>query len=163
MWLNGLDFPDLKKLKEANTMPDIIFVSSGFLGKRVYTVPDEERTALYITYPYSLPQESQKYKTAIEASLRRNNIPIGNPEIAFKMYSLFSTLTGPLSKMRSFAYRDYFLELIESTPDLSMNPVVYPRLSFGAGQRYASKGCYIVQLTQGPDPGLIPKSGWVIH
>lgn len=163
LWLDGRDFPDLEKLKEAHTMPDIVFISSSLLGKRLYTVPDQERTALYITYPYSLPQESQKYKTAVEASLRRNNIPIGNPEIAFKMYSLFSTLTGPLSKMRSFAYRDYFLELIESTPDLSMNPVVYPRLSFGAGQRYASKGCYIVQLTEGPNPGLVPKSEWVIH
>jgi hypothetical protein len=163
LWLDANDFPALDSLANDNNRPHMVFASSSLLGKRLYTVGEKERTSLYITYPYSLPEESQKYKKAIEASLRKNNIPIGNPDIAFKMYSLFSTLTGPLARMRSFAYRDYFLELIESTPDLSITPVVYPRLSFGAGQRYASKGCYIVQLTGGPNPGLVPRSEWVIH
>jgi hypothetical protein len=40
---------------------------------------------------------------------------------------------------------------------------VYGRLSFGPGQRYAAKGCYIVQLGKGPDPELVKKSDWVIH
>jgi hypothetical protein len=40
---------------------------------------------------------------------------------------------------------------------------VYPRLTFGTGQRYASKGCYIVQLGKGQKPALIRKSDWVIH
>jgi hypothetical protein len=39
----------------------------------------------------------------------------------------------------------------------------YPRLSFGPGQRYASKGCYIVQLSSGEKPEVIRKSDWVIH
>jgi hypothetical protein len=40
---------------------------------------------------------------------------------------------------------------------------LFERLSFGPGQRYASKGCYIVQLSKGEKPGLIKKSDWVIH
>ncbi|MDA8240180.1 MAG: hypothetical protein M0Z67_07390 [Nitrospiraceae bacterium] len=34
---------------------------------------------------------------------------------------------------------------------------LYPRFSFGPGQRYGSKGCYIVQLARGPKPELIKK------
>ncbi len=79
------------------------------------------------------------------------------------MHSLSQTISGPLSKMRSFVSRDYFLELIEAAPDLVAVPETYPRLSFGTGQRYASKGCYIVQLGAGPNPELAPKSEWVIH
>jgi hypothetical protein len=38
---------------------------------------------------------------------------------------------------------------------------VYPRLSFGPGQRYASKGCYVVQFTES---GTLEKvSNWVVH
>ena len=39
----------------------------------------------------------------------------------------------------------------------------YPRASFGQGQRYAVKGCYIVQLEEGEKPGLIKRSDWVVH
>ena len=39
----------------------------------------------------------------------------------------------------------------------------YERISFGPGQRYASKGCYIVQLSKGDRPELVRKSDWVVH
>jgi hypothetical protein len=39
----------------------------------------------------------------------------------------------------------------------------YLRLSFGPGQRYASKGCFIMQVGPGASPALIRKSEWVIH
>ena len=41
---------------------------------------------------------------------------------------------------------------------LTSAPVIYLPLSFGPGQRYASKGCYIVQPTVGPDPKLLKKA-----
>jgi len=48
---------------------------------------------------------------------------------------------------------------------MSMDLVVkdYERLSFGPGQRYGSKGCYIIQLGPGAEPALLPRSEWVIH
>ncbi len=163
LWLNAMDFTAFESLAKVQNRPAMVFVSSALLGKHLYSMPETVRPLVYITYPYTLPQESQKYKLSIEASLKNKNIPITNPEIAYKMYSLFSTLTGPFAMMRNYIYRDYFLELIESSPDSSATPVIYPRLSFGAGQRYASKGCYIVQLTDGPHPELVKRSEWVIH
>jgi hypothetical protein len=143
-------------------MPDMVIASASLLGSRMNSLPEKERGAVYFTYPYSLPQESKVFRTNIEASLRKKAIPITNLEIEFKMYSLFSILSGPLSRMRTFVYRYYFIEMIEATPDMSMTPVVFPRLSFGTGQRYASKGCYIVQLA-GSKPELVRKSDWIMH
>ncbi len=163
LWLNAADFTALDSLANVQTRPALVFVSSTLLGKRLYSLPETERTIVYVTYPYTLPQESKKYQVSIEASLKKNNISVTNPEIAYKMSSLFSTLNGPFAMMRNYIYRDYFLELIESSPDTSATPVIYPRLSFGSGQRYASKGCYIVQLTKGPQPELVKRSDWVIH
>jgi hypothetical protein len=40
---------------------------------------------------------------------------------------------------------------------------LYERISFGPGQRYASKGCYIVQLSDGDRPELVRKTDWVVH
>jgi len=39
----------------------------------------------------------------------------------------------------------------------------FERISFGPGQRYASKGCFIVQVSKGAKPELVRKSDWVIH
>jgi hypothetical protein len=163
LWLNADDFPDLGNLAKARSMPDMVIASASLLGSRMNSLPEKERGAVYFTYPYSLPQESKIFRTNIEAGLRKNAVPITNLEIEFKMYSLFSILSGPLSRMRTFVYRDYFIEMIEATPDMTMTPVVFPRLSFGTGQRYASKGCYIVQLTGGRQPELVKKSNWIMH
>jgi len=59
--------------------------------------------------------------------------------------------------------RDYFFDLIDMMRDQYYAIAVYPRLSFGPGQRYASKGCYVVQLSGGPEPQLEKRSGWVVH
>jgi hypothetical protein len=87
------------------------------------------------------------------------------------MSSLFLVLNSPLSGMRGYVYRDYFLDLVDKMPDMSVGSVylsrgtaiLYPRMSFGQGQRYASKGCYIVQLSEGPKPELVKMSEWVIN
>ncbi len=163
LWLNPSDIPDLGRVAKQGSRPALIILSSSLLKKDLYSLPEEARAFVYVTYPYTLPRESQPYKASIETSLKINNIPMTNLDIEYKMFSLFSTLTGPFTMLRNFVYRDYFLELIESTPDQASMPVVYPRLSFGAGQRYASKGCYIVQLSEGRNPELIKRSDWVIH
>jgi hypothetical protein len=129
----------------------------------LYSLAEKQRQSVYLTYPYSLPQESRVFKVNIETALKRNKIPVANADITFKMYSLFSILSGPLSRMRAYVYRDYFIEMLEATSDISLTPVTYPRISFGTGQRYASKGCYIVQLTEGPQPELIKRGEWIIQ
>ena len=68
-------------------------------------------------------------------------------------------------------YRDALLDSVDmGRGSLTMGPAVqdetyplYERFSFGPGQRYASKGCYIVQLSKGPKPELVKRSDWVIH
>jgi hypothetical protein len=163
LWLDAKDFPALDDLAAANIKPDMIFASASLLGHRLYTLPEKERASVYLTYPYSLPQAPLKNIASAPSSTGGIRMPVGKQAIDFKMRSLFSVLSGSLPKMRSFVYRDFFLEQLENTADLAILPVGYTRLSFGTGQRYASKGCYVVQLSEGPDPVLIRKSEWVIY
>ena len=80
------------------------------------------------------------------------------------MASLCSVLTEVFTSWQSNFYRDYMFDIIDcehahgypSTPP-------FERISFGPGQRYASKGCYIVQLSKGDRPELVRKSDWVVH
>ncbi len=160
-WLNSEDFPSLDVLASAGAMPDLVMASAGLLGSGIYSLSSSQRASLYLTYPYSLPQDSDAPRENIEAGIRSDGIPAPDLDTYFRMYPLFSVLPGPLARVRSFVYRDYFIELVEATPDL-VTPVTYPRLSFGTGQRYASKGCYVVQLTEGPKPEIVKRSEWII-
>jgi hypothetical protein len=88
-----------------------------------------------------------------------------------KTYSVIRVLTQALTSMAGQYYRDALLDSVDmGRGSLTMGSAVqdatyplYERFSFGPGQRYASKGCYIVQLSKGPKPELIKKSDWVVH
>jgi hypothetical protein len=79
----------------------------------------------------------------------------------FMSNSITQLLTMALLDMKGNYYRDNFFDVISMVPDQPSS--IYGRLSFGPGQRYASKGCYIVQVTKGPNPEIVRKSDWVIH
>ena len=86
---------------------------------------------------------------------------ITDRKIAGKVASLSSVLTEVFMAWRSNFYRDYMFDIIDGSMLMVTSP--YERISFGPGQRYASKGCYIVQLSKGATPELVRKSDWVVH
>ena len=71
-----------------------------------------------------------------------------------------ATLQG-LNLIYDNLYRYHLLDVMSLQMDLIVQD--YERFSFGPGQRYASKGCYIIQLGPGEEPPLLPRSEWVIH
>jgi hypothetical protein len=58
--------------------------------------------------------------------------------------------------------RDYFVECVEQETESTPNPGVFPRLSLGPGQRFASKGSYIVKPSGSAQGGVEAASGWLI-
>jgi hypothetical protein len=163
LWVETGDIADIEKLTGNSFMPEMIFISSGLIGENLSSISYRWRDSVYITYPYSFPQDKVKNINFLKTWLKIKKIPVTDINIQSKMYFLGWMLTESLMAMRSEFYRDYFLESFEMMTDQSHSITVYPRLSFGAGQRYASKGCYIVQLGKGASPALIQKSEWVIH
>ena len=154
--LNGLT-----ALLKSGPHPDLLMLSSSYLGQGLSTVPEEIRDITHITFPYRLPVDEQVYD-------RLNNSPemnkLQNAELrrtAKKSLALVSVLNQALFTIKDNIFRDYFLDSIAMIKDLDVP--LYERISFGPGQRYASKGCYIVSLSNDTPPVLIRKSGWVTH
>ncbi len=162
LWLNARDFSDLGAQKEG-AKPALVLASATLLGRQLHSLPEAARENVYMTYPYALPEESKGYHPPLSIPIQNDKLPVSQLDPALKMYALFQTISGPLSRLRSFIKRDYFIELIESTPDLATGSLIYPRLSFGQEQHYASKGCYVVQLTPGPKPVMVKRNEWVTH
>ncbi len=151
LWLAAPDIPDPERLPTPNT----IIASGTLLGSALNSVPEKLRPSLYIAYPYTV---EEKTAGSVQQSVYRDPVP----GVGQRLSPLFTILRGPFARMRSSVYRDYFMELLEATPDLTAGLAAYPRMSFGTGQRYASKGCYMVQLTPGPNPELVKRTDWII-
>jgi len=56
--------------------------------------------------------------------------------------------------------RDFLLERMEHRLGTSLEVSIYPHLSLGPGQRFASKGSYIVKVEAGGT--LTPLSDWIV-
>jgi hypothetical protein len=164
LWLDGADVVSaLNGPLAQRAGAKAVFASWSLMRADLGRVPESARDLLYLTYPNSLPDVMEKRRRALDGWLRARKIPPGDPKIQSEMYFLGWMLPGAISAIRSEFYRDYFMEAFEMMVDQDYAIAAYPRLSFGPDQRYASKGCYVVQLSSGQDPELRPVSDWVIY
>jgi hypothetical protein len=161
LWTGAGCFDALEGLADLADRPGLILMSAHLLGAKVTTLPEKARAFTRFTYPYRDPKEEpnvSKYAFTLLGGLTRRN-----PEtrIYTRVYTMVQILRQGLMDMDRNFYRDNFMDRIGMQPDQTLPD--YLRVSFGPGQRYASKGCYIMQLGPGPEPQLIRKSEWVIH
>lgn len=145
----------LSSLAALSRRPERVFVSSSYLGKSLWALPEESRGFVYIAHPFRLPQDKPG------APMGDLAFQADSSKISRQVYSLLQVLNLALMDLKGNYYRDNLLDVISMTMD--QETPLYERLSFGPGQRYASKGCYIVQLSGGRNPELIRKSDWVVH
>ncbi len=158
-WLPAADLAPLKELKS----PPQVVTSARLQGFDFSEIPDDIRANTLLTWPNRLPADYRKPKRVVETWLRVRNIPLGNIEIQTKSYYLGWILSMALMHMGSDYYRDFFLDCFDMLNDEVYAIANYDRLTFGPGQRYGSKGCYLVQLGPGPEPQIIRKSDWLVH
>jgi hypothetical protein len=161
LWAGPGAVEALSGLATVAERPAQVFLSSRLLGTKAATLPEPLRPFTYLTYPYRDPQEEPivaRHANSLLVGLTRHK-----PEtrISTRAYSMLQIFQVALMDMDRNLYRDNFLDRIGMQQDYLLPD--YLRLSFGPGQRYASKGCFIMQLGPGPDPKLIRKSDWVIH
>jgi hypothetical protein len=158
LWTGAEALPALEAAAGKDGVISTVYLSASLLKDGFLTVPETLRERTYITYPYGLSGSAP--------GTRRVKTPpkIADRRIGDKLASLCSTLTEVFRSWQTNYYRDYMLDIIDcSMPMDSSQSYPFERTGFGPGQRYASKGCYIVQLSKGPRPQLVRKSGWVVH
>jgi hypothetical protein len=142
-----------------------IYLSASLLKDGLLTVPETLRERTYITYPYNLAEPGPGM-TYPPPPRQRDPLQITDRRVAGKAAMLYPVLNELFPSLESNYFRDYMFDIIDASMINWRMPAVLPsyeRISFGPGQRYASKGCYIVQLSDGDRPELVRKTDWVVH
>lgn len=152
---------ELSALAAVAALPELLLASSSYVGNSLWTVPDALRSRTHFTYPYRLPQDEEMHDRLNEPMKKDPRMQGDARLIAKKSIAAVGVLNQALFAMKEDLFRDYFLDIIAMIRDLEVP--LYERISFGPGQRYAAKGCYIVTLSPGPKPALVRKSEWVSY
>lgn len=161
LWTGAESFKPLAAISADSARPQRVYLASGLLKGEYRNLPERVREFTYMTYPYRLPQDEAKYNMASRSWLAAAGAPANEKRISTRMFSLCMTLAQGFGMMRQNIYRENFIDSISVLPDQKFPD--FERLSFGPGQQFASKGCYIVQVSPGADPVLVKKSDWVTH
>jgi hypothetical protein len=164
LWTDAGILQHLPKLLPRLSGTGMVFMSSSYLGNKTASTPEAVRNKIYFTFPYRLtPFVGEKTggydaKVAILTSAK----DFGDRRVASRVTAMLqqATLQG-LYLLYDNLYRDHLLDVMSMQMDLTVRD--YERFSFGPGQRYVSKGCYIIQLGSGDDPALLKRSDWVMH
>jgi hypothetical protein len=161
LWDDAETFKTLELLAAQEYRPPLVLVSSGFLGKSMFSLDEKLWPFTYLTYPYGISQLPGERNPSSMAGLKKfdaRSNAVATTRISQRSYLLVTILDMALTEMRGNYYRDNLLDAIGTIMDQDVQ--LYDHIGFGPGQRYASKGCYIVQVAKS---GLVKRSGWLLR
>lgn len=150
---------------ELNLQADVInkvFLPSQLSDVGQSKVSNNLAQKLYFSYPYELPSVYQPHAFRARGWMDSRGIALSNPRIQFNSYYALYLLDYGLGHVVEHFSRDYLLEFLEHEAESAINPGIFPRLSLGPAQRFASKGAYIVQLDASGKQSINPVSPWIV-
>jgi hypothetical protein len=94
--------------------------------------------------------------------LRINKIAVVAERVQVDTYVACGILSETLSDMLDAFVRDYLIERVETMLGHRLSNGYYPRLSLAPGQRFASKGGYLVRFAEGQGTQVVAAGEWTV-
>jgi hypothetical protein len=117
---------------------------------------------LLFTYPYELPTVYYPRVFLVRQWMHSRKVDIVYPRLQFQTYYALTMLQFGLDQILDDFFRDYLVEVIEHEAESHLDNGTHPSLALGPGQRFASKGAYIVKLDAAAQDGFRAVSGWIV-
>jgi hypothetical protein len=93
---------------------------------------------------------------------RTQQIPVVAERVQVDTYIACQVLSEAVTHAFADLVPDYLIEQIENMISLKLLDGYYPRLGLAPGQRFASKGGYIVRLAPNPGGPLAVDGDWTV-
>jgi mono/diheme cytochrome c family protein len=159
VWLDPADVQGLAATGIPPAGLQTVYLSASLSAMQPAGLPDGWLDRARMVYPFALPAHRHRQLARMNAWLRARQVPLADPRTQANAY-FAATVTGDaMAHIGENFSRDYFIERIEQMAETSLSPSIYPRLSLGPGQRFASRGGYILAFPQG---ATVPVSDWLI-
>ncbi len=157
LWLRA---DDLRNLPVEPPKSPLVFVSGLMGGLESAPIQGAWRGVTRMTYPYELPARRGVLQNYPLWWFQIQHIPVIAEQTQVDTYIACNIVSTLLNGMEENFVRDY---LVENAEDMLSSRIVngnYPRLGLAPGQRFASKGGYIVRFADGNK--LVPEGDWIV-
>lgn len=120
------------------------------------------RARVHMTYPVDLPESRRVRLDYAQSWFRIRRIPVVDERLQADTYLACGLLSETLKHMVDAFVPDYLVESLEGTVEHRVLTGYYPRLTLAPGQRFASKGGYLVHVeTAQGHAHVVPDGPWV--
>jgi hypothetical protein len=158
LWLRP---EDIAALGEAPPNISTVYMS-GLMGGLEHTpLPAGWRSRSWIAYPLDLPDRSRVRVNLPLEWFTIRHIPVVAEQVQLDTYLACGVLAESVGHMADVFVPEYLVERAEEMLERRLMTGAYPRLTLSEGERFASKGGYIVQFA-GSGTQMIADRDWTV-
>ena len=139
-----------------------VWVSGLMSGQEQAPLPPAWRKVSRLAYPFDLPDKRRVRVDYPLGWFHIRKLPILDLQVQADTYLACGLLSETLNHMVDTFVPDYLVERIEAMLEHRIITGYYPRLALAPGQRFASKGGYIVHFSEPTGTKLVADGDWVV-
>jgi hypothetical protein len=158
LWLRPAD---VAALGDGAAAPPTVYMSGLMGGLEHSPLPAGWRSRTRLAYPFDLPDRSRVRVDYPLGWFSMRHIPVVAEQVQVDTYLACGLLAETLSHMADAFIRDYLVERTEEMLEHRVLTGPYPRLTLAEGQRFASKGGYVVRFA-GDGSQVIADGAWTV-
>jgi hypothetical protein len=159
LWLRPNDLAALPVNPPAGST---VFLSGLMAGLERAPLPPLWRANVQMAYPFDLPDRRRVRVDFALGWFRARHISLVADQTQIDTYLALGLLSEVLKGMVDTFVRDYLVEHLEDTLAHRIMTGYYPRLGMAVGQRYVSKGGYLVNFAAAQGTALVADGGWTV-
>lgn len=158
LWLRPGDLAALGSTVPART----VFMSGLMGGLEHAPLPAAWRELTRVAYPFDLPERRRVRVDYARGWFAIRHIPVVDEQVQADTFLACGLLAETLSHMTDTFVRDYLVERFEDMLEHRVITGYYPRLTLAPGERFASKGGYVVRFADTSGTRLVADGDWIV-
>jgi hypothetical protein len=152
---------DLRDLPVAGS-PASVWISGLMGGLEHAPLPAAWLATAHLSYPFDLPEQRRFRMTWPLTWFKTQGIRVTDERTQVDTYLSCVILAESVGALWGNFVRDYLLETYENMLSFRTLNAYYPHLSLGPGQRFASKGGYIVHFADAGGTTVVKDGEWIV-
>jgi hypothetical protein len=158
LWLRNSDVAALGPVPAQLPM---VYMSGRMAGLERSPLPAAWRDATRMTYPFDLPERRRVRVDYPLGWFSIRKIPVVAQQAQTDTWLACGIVSDAINHMADTFVRDYLVERIEEMLEHRIITGYYPRLALAPGQRFASKGGYIVRFAEPTGHKVVALGDWI--
>jgi hypothetical protein len=159
LWLRA---EDLAALGQVPSGVSLVYMSGRMGGLERAPLPAAWRGVTQVAYPFNLPDRRRVQVDYPLGWFRMRHIPVVAEQAQADAYLACIILSDTVNHMVDTFVRDYLIERMEEMLEHRILTGYYPRLALAPGQRFASKGGYLVHFTESSGQRVTASGEWIV-